>query len=45
MPEGYIRMILKRGKETVEIPDADHAAGFSAGGWKVVEEVKTKNKK
>ena len=44
MPEGYIRMILKRGKETVEIPDADHAAGFIASGWKV-EEVKTPKKK
>lgn len=37
-------MILKRGKETVEIPDADHAAGFIASGWKV-EEVKTPKKK
>ena len=38
-------MILKRGKETVEILDADHAAGFIASGWKVDEEVKTKKKK
>lgn len=38
-------MILKRGKETVEILDADHAAGFIASGWKVVEEVKTQKKK
>ena len=45
MPQGYIRMILKRGKETVEIPDADHAAGFIASGWKIVEEVKTPKKK
>ena len=37
-------MILERGKETVEILDADHAAGFIASGWKV-EEVKTKKKK
>ena len=37
-------MILKRGKETIEIPDADHAAGFIASGWKV-EEVKTPKKK
>lgn len=45
MPEGYIRMILERGKETVEVLDADHAAGFIASGWKVAEEVKTKKKK
>ena len=45
MSQGYIRMILERGKETVEIPDADHAAGFIASGWKVAEEVKTKKKK
>ena len=38
-------MILVRGKETVEIPDADHAVGFIASGWKIVEEVKTKKKK
>lgn len=38
-------MILKRGKETVEILDADHAAGFIASGWKVAEKVKTKKKK
>ena len=38
-------MILERGKETVEILDADHAAGFIANGWKVAEEVKTKKKK
>lgn len=45
MPEGYIRMILERGREKVEILDADHAAGFIASGWKVAEEVKTKKKK
>ena len=45
MPQGYIRMILERGKEAVEILDADHAAGFIASGWKVAEEVKTKKKK
>jgi hypothetical protein len=28
-------MILKRGRETVEIFDADHAAGFIASGWKL----------
>ena len=38
-------MILERGKETVEILDADHAAGFIESGWKVAEEVKTKKKK
>lgn len=38
-------MILKRGRETVEILDADHAAGFIASGWKVAEEVKAKKKK
>ena len=38
-------MILERGKETVEILDADHAAGFIASGWKVAEEAKTKKKK
>ena len=38
-------MILERGKETVEILDADHAAGFIASGWKVAEEVKTQKKK
>lgn len=38
-------MILKRGRETVEILDADHAAGFVASGWKVAEEIKTKKKK
>lgn len=38
-------MILERGKETVEILDADHATGFIASGWKVAEEVKTKKKK
>ena len=38
-------MILERGKETVESPDADHASGFIASGWKVAEEVKTKKKK
>lgn len=38
-------MILERGKETVEILDADHAAGFIASGWKIVEEAKTKKKK
>ena len=45
MPQGYIRMILKRGRETVEILDADHAAGFIASGWKVAEKAKTKKKK
>ena len=45
MTEGYIRMILERGEETVEILDADHAAGFIASGWKVAEERKTKKKK
>ena len=29
-------MILERGKETLEILDADHAAGFIASGWKIV---------
>ena len=38
-------MILERGKETVEILDADHAAGFIASGWKVAEEIKTKKEK
>ena len=38
-------MILERGKETVEILDADHAAGFIASGWKIVEEEKKKKKK
>ena len=38
-------MILERGKETVEILDADHAAGFIASGWKVAEEKKKKKKK
>ena len=38
-------MILGRGKEMIEILDADHAAGFIASGWKVAEEVKTKKKK
>ena len=38
-------MILERGKETVEILDADHAAGFIASGWKVAEEINTKKKK
>ena len=45
MSQGYIRMILERGKETVEIFEADHAAGFIASGWKVAEEIKTKKKK
>ena len=45
MPQGYIRMILERGREKVEILDADHAAGFIASGWKIAEEVKTKKKK
>ena len=38
-------MILERGKETVEILDADHAAGFIASGWKIAEAIKTKKKK
>ena len=38
-------MILERGKETVEILHADHAAGFIASGWKIVEEKKKKKKK
>ena len=38
-------MILERGKETVEILDADHAEEYNASGWKIVEEVKTKKKK